>query len=416
MKRLMAGLLAMIALGPSAWSFCGFYVAQEPGNLFNKSSKVVLARDGDHTVLTMASDYRGEPSEFGLVVPVPVVIQKGMVNVTEQALVDKLDQYTVPRLAQYYDTDPCSLYGSNILTKQFLQRIPAGRTYQSAVQTVRVEASFDVEEYDITVIAGDTGKDVAQWLIKHGYHLPEGSVPVLESYVKQGMHFFLAKIDLDAQEKSGSRWPRPLQLRYDSPKFMLPVRLGTVNADGAQDLIVLALTKGGRVETTNYRTSRMPTGEILPEAVAEEGRFNKIYEAIFDAQVARDQMSNVYLEYAWPLSQQCDPCSGEISPQGLVALGASWTNDYHSGFDAGFVTRLHVRYDAAHFPEDLVFQETADRQPWQVRFVAHRSVTPARCEEAGPYLASVAERERNALETLATLTGTSGSELTALLR
>lgn len=34
-----------------------------------------------------------------------------------------------------------------------------------------------------------------------------------------------------------------------------------------------------------------------------------------------------------------------------------------------FMTRLHVRYDAAHFPEDLVFQETADRSNFQARYV-----------------------------------------------
>ena len=33
------------------------------------------------------------------------------------------------------------------------------------------------------------------------------------------------------------------------------------------------------------------------------------------------------------------------------------------------MTRLHVRYDDAHFPEDLVFQETADRTNFQGRYV-----------------------------------------------
>ena len=37
---------------------------------------------------------------------------------------------------------------------------------------------------------------------------------------------------------------------------MLPIRLGMVNADGAQELFVYALTRKGRVETTNYRTVR----------------------------------------------------------------------------------------------------------------------------------------------------------------
>ena len=39
-----------------------------------------------------------------------------------------------------------------------------------------------------------------------------------------------------------------------------------------------------------------------------------------------------------------------------------------------FLTRLHVRYDDAHFPEDLVFQETADRTNFQGRYVLRHAV------------------------------------------
>ena len=51
------------AAGPAS-AFCGFYVAKADAKLFNKSSKVVLARDGQQTAITMASDYEGEPKEF----------------------------------------------------------------------------------------------------------------------------------------------------------------------------------------------------------------------------------------------------------------------------------------------------------------------------------------------------------------
>ena len=40
-----------------------------------------------------------------------------------------------------------------------------------------------------------------------------------------------------------------------------------------------------------------------------------------------------------------------------------------------FVTRLHVRYDGAHFPEDLVFQETGDRANFQGRYVLRHAWT-----------------------------------------
>src|SRR5262249_55348670 len=74
MKRLLlSGSLLWIALSwasPAA-SFCGFYVARGDAKLYNHASKVVMVRDGDRTVLTMANDYSGEPDEFAMVVPVP---------------------------------------------------------------------------------------------------------------------------------------------------------------------------------------------------------------------------------------------------------------------------------------------------------------------------------------------------------
>jgi hypothetical protein len=51
---------------------------------------------------------------------------------------------------------------------------------------------------------------------------------------------------------------------------MLPIRLGTVNANGPQDLYVYTLTRKGRVETTNYRTVKLPTNMELPTFVRTE--------------------------------------------------------------------------------------------------------------------------------------------------
>ena len=63
MRRLPLLLLpALLALLPvRADAFCGFYVAKADTRLFNQASQVVLVRDGDRTVLTMANDFRGDP-------------------------------------------------------------------------------------------------------------------------------------------------------------------------------------------------------------------------------------------------------------------------------------------------------------------------------------------------------------------
>src|SRR2546426_7538072 len=103
----VSALLAGGAAAPSAHAFCGFYVAQGDAKIFNHASKVVIARDGDRTVLTMVSDYRGDPKEFAVVIPVPIVPEKGQVHIGDAAWVDHLDAYSAPRLVEYTDPDPC---------------------------------------------------------------------------------------------------------------------------------------------------------------------------------------------------------------------------------------------------------------------------------------------------------------------
>ena len=113
LRKTAVFLLALaLALGASARAeaFCGFYVAKADTSLFNKASQVVLVRDGDRTVITMANDFRGNPREFAMVIPVPTSITRDQIHVAEAALVKHLDAYTAPRLVEYHDPDPCAVY------------------------------------------------------------------------------------------------------------------------------------------------------------------------------------------------------------------------------------------------------------------------------------------------------------------
>ena len=68
-RALAIALAAVLAFGQTAVAFCGFYVATTDTPLINKASRVVLAHDGDTTLVTMASDVVGDPKQFGLVIP-----------------------------------------------------------------------------------------------------------------------------------------------------------------------------------------------------------------------------------------------------------------------------------------------------------------------------------------------------------
>ena len=75
MKKKLIIIAAIIA-SPMLYSFCGFYVSKADGTLKNKTSQVILVRDGNKTVITMYNDFKGDAKDFAMVVPVPVVLQK----------------------------------------------------------------------------------------------------------------------------------------------------------------------------------------------------------------------------------------------------------------------------------------------------------------------------------------------------
>ena len=112
MRRLLPFLLALSAtllIATSAQAFCGFFVAKADTNLYNEASKVVLVRDGNRTVLTMANDFRGDPREFAMVIPVPTSITRDQIHVGDRAILEHLDAYSAPRLVEYFDGDPCAV-------------------------------------------------------------------------------------------------------------------------------------------------------------------------------------------------------------------------------------------------------------------------------------------------------------------
>src|SRR3989475_1228389 len=269
---LVTALLIVTLAAPTVLAFCGFYVAKADTKLFNQASQVVLVRHDDKTVITMANDFKGDLKEFAIVVPVPTVLEKGQVRVSDLALIEHLDAYSAPRLDEYFDDDPCALRAP-----QSVRSFTGAAKMQGDAMTERahslgvtIEARYTVGEYDILILSARESAGLETWLRDNGYRIPAGASAVLGSYLKQGMRFFVARVNLGEQAKLGFTYLRPLQVAYESPKFMLPIRLGMVNADGPQELFVYALTRKGRVETTNYRTVRLPSGMDLPVFVKAE--------------------------------------------------------------------------------------------------------------------------------------------------
>jgi hypothetical protein len=406
LHRLLA--VAMLAILPAnAYAFCGFYVGKADSSLFNESSQVILARDGQRTTISMRNDYRGEPTQFALVVPVPVVLKKDDVKILDAKIFTRLDDYSAPRLVEYHDDDPCD-------TRAYAPAPPpapaAAGSFAYVAPQVKVEAFFTVGEYDIVILSAEESDALETWLTANGYNIPKGASAALRPYVRQDMKFFVAKVNLAEKAKAGGQYLSPLQFSFDSEKFMLPMRLGMLNAKGPQDLIVYTLTKKGRVESSNYRTAKVPTDVDLPLYVRDQKVFHDFYRAAFGRLATADRYRTIFTEYYWD-SAWCDPCAtAPPTDDEIAAAGARWIVDAdgaRSRDAAVMVTRLHLRYTPASFPEDLAFQETADREFFQARYVLRHpwSGNPYQCDAGMAYWRELGDRENREAEALARLTG-----------
>jgi hypothetical protein len=302
MKRCLAAaaLGAACVLAPlPAQAFCGFYVGKADASLFNEASKVIMVRDDRRTVISMLNDYRGELREFALVVPVPQVLRREQINVGDRKLFDRIDAYSAPRLVEYFDPDPCAVRQreEKMLRSDAAKSAPAAAPASPRALGVTVEAQYTVGEYDIVILSAKESNGLETWLRENGYRIPRGAAKALQPYLRQDMRFFVARVNLAEQAKTGLATLRPLQFAFESEKFMLPIRLGMVNAAGPQDLVIFMLTRHGRVESTNYRTVKLPANMDVPVYLKTE--FPRFYKALFDHQAQREGLRAVFTEYFW---------------------------------------------------------------------------------------------------------------------
>jgi len=395
MGRLLGwGLLAVGLVVPSsAQAFCGFFVSGADANLYNNASQVVLMRKGNHTAMTMSNTYKGPPQDFAMVVPVPVVLKKEQVKTLRPEVFKAVDSLSAPRLVEYWEQDPCYVppppsvqsypmrsAGGNMMAKK-------GHSEKPEDYGVKIEAKFQEGEYQILILSAKDSSGLDAWLRVSKYKIPPGAADAMAPYVRDQMKFFVAKIDIGKVKRDahGDVVLSPLRFSFDSHELRLPVRLGLLNAESKQDLLVYVLSPDARYEVANYKNAFIPTNVEVADTV--KTGFGAFYAELFDETVRRNDNRVVVTEYAWdtPILQRtpvvgwnsyhCDPCPPPVQPpptlSDWVTLGdetilgalanagakATMNTPLPQGTPETWVlTRLHTRYDKATLSEDLVFR------------------------------------------------------------
>jgi hypothetical protein len=365
-----AAALAAAVFAPSrADAFCGFYVAPGDQPLVNDATQVALMREGNRTVISMSNNYKGPAADFAMVVPVPVVLQKENVKTLPHDLFQKLERLSAPRLVEYWEQDPCAppvRYEAFPPPTSAAMPMAEDRAVSKGYG-VKVEARFAVGEYEIVILSATESDGLERWLVDNKYNIPKGASAALAPYIKEQQKFFVAKVNIHkvAIDGNGVATLSPLRFHYDSNDFRLPVRLGLLNAQAKQDLLIFVVAPNQRYEVANYPNVFIPTNLDVADDLRKS--FSPFYASLFDATIAKAGGRAVVTEYAWETSY-CDPCpspplegadvqtlGADVLPSSVGGLGPGRGGYY--GEAAGMVlTRLHVRYDQHTLTEDLVFR------------------------------------------------------------
>lgn len=358
-------LTLLLAAASPSHAFCGTFVGAPGAALTNQSSRVVIGRDGGHTVLTLAADYAGDLADFALVLPVPAILGPDDVTVGDTELIEWIDAYSTPRAVAYTCDDLFDLqqtgFGCGYTMGCSAADTSVGGFGAPAVMaddSVTVEAAFTAAGYEIVVLSAEESSGLFTWLRTNGYEVPRGGEDILQEYIDAGSYFLAARVSLEAAP-SGNTWLTPLRLSYPSEAFALPIRIGTISADGPQEVVIYTITdhtKGGEVGVSNYPEIALESECMWrPEADDDLGSW---YAREVDTAVAAAGGAGWIREYSADLvptegtGYHCDPCTAEPAiPGGTFApLGLN--------SDSAHLTRIRMRYDASTADEDLTLYES----------------------------------------------------------
>ena len=391
----------------SAHAFCGAYVGAADSNLTNSDSRIVIARNGVDTRLTMFNEVGDMSEEFGLIVPIPHKVDARHVRLVDVDALTVTEKYAEPRLVEYtcenFYTNDESLKASvhPFLATGCDSYSPGPNFYDTGppawVDTatgVVVEENFVLGEYDVFVLKAGAAEGLLSWLDTNGFTASNETMEVLQDYIDDGQYFLAARIDPALMT---SHWLSPLQIHYQTDSLTLPIRLGATSSAGVQDLVVTIIGDAnlGRVGISNY-----PETLVDRDCMVDDWRYGEMWTELSGIPDDAEQAEGIdrlawTTEYSWSVpgisdytldsngqvwgtvnGVKCDPCT-EPPPEAKSGddpfpdwvpqeLGYAWPEGgYH-------FTRLRLRYTPGGVTQDLVFYDSFDQERQQNRYIVHK--------------------------------------------
>ncbi len=320
---------------------------------YNPASAVFILRDGTRTVLTIEAAYQGPPVELSMVIPIPTSISREDVRTTSGTVFRRLDQRTAPRVRHVWPQ--CSMGWGRGRAAMAASGDSAGggggdeRRRVADEYGVDIQDEWPVDEYDMTLLGARESAGLLAFLRERGLDLPDRTVSVLRAYIETDHRFVIARVDPSRANRLGDAMMlSPIQIEYESTELRVPVRLGTLNSPGQQELLLYVLSTDGRYELANRPNVEAPS-DIRMDPSAR-GSVAELYTAITD-EIFRRTPGAAIVEYAHVLGRHVP--RGMVRPLGLA--DAASTRDRGGDRRTWTLTRIRHRY-GTELSDDLTLR------------------------------------------------------------
>jgi hypothetical protein len=247
--RFLAIPLASLALtlAPPPAQACGggmFTLPTETQTTFASGHRVAISISMDQTVLWDQIQYKGDPKDFGWVMPVKA---GATIGVGSDAWLESLDAATATvvssREVECFTDSPSSGVGCGASQGD---AAGAGPTpLQETDPNVEVLHSATVGPYDTVTLASSTPGALGKWFAAHGYAIPADVQPILDDYAAQGFDFIAARLT----PGMGVAQMKPLRVVTKGALTTFPMRMLAAGAKDSVALSLFVVTEGrGEIE------------------------------------------------------------------------------------------------------------------------------------------------------------------------
>lgn len=283
-----------------------------------KGENILFVTDGTTVEAHVQIQYKGDPSRFAWIVPMPAV---PVVTVGSELLFTNLLQATVPSYGYFVQQDSCPCYNCfNAGGSASFGGAAGGFGVDAGAADGGVTVIFrkSVGAFEVTALQGHSATEVVDWLSNNGYQSISTAPSILDKYVQKGSVFVAVKLTASA----GNDEIHPLVFKYNGTEPCIPLELTAVAA--IPDMGVRAFFLGSdRVVSTNYAHVTLNPARIDWSSMGSN--YNDVVSKAVDAAGGHAFVT----EYAGP--------SNIVSQYGFV--DGRWDESAFVGLTAGGAVR-----------------------------------------------------------------------------